>query len=204
MSTVPQKRLYKLEEYFVLEQASSEKHEFYRGEIFLMAGASLRHNRIARNILAQLTFQLRGKPCEPFGSDLRIAATTFPLHTYPDISVICGDPVMDDVDKHAATNPHTLIEVLSPSTEKYDRGEKFTLCRSLTSLREYILVAQNQPHVERFVLQSNDKWLLHIYDGLDGVVELPDIECRLAMKDIYEGVAFGDLKIREEDSPGSM
>lgn len=199
MSTIPQKRSYKLEEYFALEQASSEKHEFYRGEIFLMAGASVRHNRITRNLLALLTFQLRGKPCEPFGSDLRIAVKTYPLHTYPDISVICGGPVMDSIDKHAATNPHTLIEVLSPSTEKYDRGDKFTLCRSLASLREYILVAQNQPHVERFVLQANDKWLLHLYDGLEAEVDLPDLACHLAMSEIYEGVAFGELKLRQVD-----
>ncbi|MGI8980036.1 MAG: Uma2 family endonuclease [Pirellulaceae bacterium] len=199
MSTVPQKQFYKIEEYFALEQASSEKHEYYRGEIFLMAGASIRHNRIARNLLTQLTLQLRGKPCEPFGSDLRIAVKTYPLHTYPDLSVICGGPVMDSIDRHAATNPHTLIEVLSPSTEKYDRGEKFTLCRSLASLREYILVAQNQPHLERFVLQSNDKWLLHIYDGLEAVVDLPDLGCRLTMSDIYEGVTFGELKLRQDD-----
>lgn len=199
MSTVPQKRLYKLEEYVDLEKVSPVKHEFFRGEIFLMAGASMRHNRIARNLLAHLTFQLRGKRCEPFGSDLRIAVKNYPLHTYPDISVICGEPIMDSTDNQAAANPHTLLEVLSPSTEKYVRGQKFTIYRSLPPLREYILVAQDQPHVERFVLQGRDKWLLHLYDGLEGVVELPDLDCRLAMKDIYEGVTFGDLKLREDE-----
>ncbi|MCE9528157.1 MAG: Uma2 family endonuclease, partial [Planctomycetales bacterium] len=111
---------------------------------------------------------------------------------------------VDPNDKHAITNPQIIFEVLSPSTEKYDRGEKFAFYRSLPSLREYILVAQDQPHVERFVLQSNDKWLLHIYDGLDCVVELPDMECRLTMKDIYEGIVFGDLKIHDEDPFGSV
>jgi Uma2 family endonuclease len=199
MSTVLQKKSYTLEEYFALEQASTERHEYFRGDIFLMAGASIRHNRIARNLLAQLTIQLRGKPCEPFGSDLRIAIKSYPLHTYPDISIICGGPEIDAVDKHAATNPHTLIEVLSPSTEKHDRGLKFTLFRSLPSLREYILVAQNQPHVERFVLQPDRKWLLHIYDGLESHVDLPDIGCRLALADVYEGVTFAELKLRQDD-----
>jgi Uma2 family endonuclease len=202
MSTVPQKRLYKLDEYLDLEKSSPEKHEFYRGEIFLMAGASVKHNRIARNLLAHLTFQLRGKKCEPFGSDLRIAVKNYPLHTYPDISVICGELVMDSTDKQAASNPHTLLEVLSPSTEKYVRGQKFKFYRSLSSLREYILVAQDQPQVERFVLQGSDKWLLHLYEGLDDVVELSDLDCRLTMKDIYEGVTFGELKLRDDEDSG--
>ncbi len=197
MSTVPHKQFHTLEEYLALEAVSEDRHEFYRGEIFQMAGGSIRHNRIARNLLVELTLQLKGKPCEPFGSDLRIAAKKYPLHTYPDLSVICGKLVTDATDKHAATNPHTLLEILSPSTENYDRGQKFEFYQALPSLQEYILVAQDRPRVERFVRQPNGDWLLSYYDGLTAVLELTDLACRLPLADIYEGVTFG----AEEESP---
>jgi Uma2 family endonuclease len=199
MSSVPQKRSYKLEEYVALEADSSERHEYYRGEIFLMAGGSVRHGMISGNIYHHLRLQLKGKRCQPFISDQRVAVKKYPLHTYADVFVVCGEVLTDPTDKQAIANPQVLFEVLSPSTEKYDRGEKFAFYRSLPSLREYIFVAQDQPHIERFVLQSNDKWLLHLYDGLDREVELTDIDSHLEMRDIYEGVTFGELKIREEE-----
>lgn len=192
MSPVPQTRYYSLEEYLTGEELAEDKHEFYRGEIFLMAGGSPGHNRIAGNIFGQLYLQLRGKPCQPYNSDQRIAVKKYPLHTYPDISVICGKLVLDTLDKQAATNPHTLIEVLSPSTESYNRGLKFEFYRSLPSLQEYILVAQDRPAVDRFVRQPSGQWLLFDYHGLDATVPLVEIGCQLRLADIYEGVEFGE------------
>ncbi len=190
MSTVPNSQYYSLEEYLAREEVAEEKHEFYRGEIFLMSGGSPRHNRIAVNVLGQLYVQLRGKPCQPYNSDQRIAVKKYPLHTYPDISIICGKLVLDTADKQAATNPHTLFEVLSPTTESYNRGRKFEFYRSLPSLQEYILVAQDRPAVDRFVRQESGQWLLFDYHGLDATIPLPDLGCELRLADIYEGVVF--------------
>src|SRR4051812_1824790 len=136
MSTVPQKRSYKLEEYLALEATARDKHEYYRGEIFLMAGGSIRHGKISGNIYYQLRLQLKDKRCQPYVSDQRVAAKKYPLHTYPDVSVVCREFMTDPIDTQAIVNPHTLFEVLSPSTEKYDRGQKFSFYRSLSSLRE--------------------------------------------------------------------
>ncbi len=190
MSTVPNSQYYSLEEYLAREEVAEEKHEFYRGEIFLMSGGSPGHNRIAGNIFGQLYLQLRGKPCQPYNSDQRIAVKKYPLHTYPDISIICGKLVLDTADKQAATNPHTLFEVLSPTTESYNRGRKFEFYRSLPSLQEYILVAQDRPAVDRFVRQESGQWLLFDYHGLDATIPLPDLDCELRLADIYEGVVF--------------
>lgn len=190
MSSVPKFQYYSLEEYLAREEVAEEKHEFYRGEIFLMSGGSPRHNRIAVNVLGQLYVQLRGKPCQPYNSDQRIAVKKYPLHTYPDISIICGKLVLDTADKQAATNPHTLFEVLSPTTESYNRGRKFEFYRSLPSLQEYILVAQDRPAVDRFVRQESGQWLLFDYHGLDATIPLPDLGCELRLADIYEGVVF--------------
>ncbi|MBC7853877.1 MAG: Uma2 family endonuclease [Pirellulaceae bacterium] len=183
-------QIYSLEEYLALEEVSEDRHEFYRGEIFQVAGNSVQHSRITRNLLVQLALQLRGKTCEPFGCNQRIAVAEYPFHTYPDVSVICGKLVMDAIDKQAVTNPHTLLEVVSPSTEKYDRGQKFECYRKLDSLRGYILVAQDQACAEVFVRKSRFEWLLTAYQGLDAVVDLTDIGCRLTMTDTYEGVEF--------------
>ncbi|MCE9529176.1 MAG: Uma2 family endonuclease, partial [Planctomycetales bacterium] len=146
----------------------------------------------------QLYTQLRGKPCQPFNSDQRIAVKKFSLHTYPDVSVICGKLVLDAVDQQAATNPHSLFEVLSRSTESYDRGLKFEFYRSLPSLQEYILVALDRPAVDRFVRQESGQWLLFDYHGLESIIPLPGIGCELRLADIYEGVEFGEEK---EDMP---
>jgi Uma2 family endonuclease len=200
MSVVPQKRLYKLEEYLDLEKVSPDKHEFYRGEIFLMAGASIRHGIINGNLYHHLRLQLKGQPCQPYISDQRVAVRKYPLHTYPDVSVVCGKPITDPVDRHAIINPQFLFETLSPSTEKYDRGKKFEFYQAIETLQGYILVAQDRPHVDRYLRQPNGDWLRTSYDGLEAVLELPELGCRLALADIYEGVEFGEEESEGESS----
>src|SRR5947209_5393178 len=131
MSTAPEHRQISLKEYLAWEERSGGKHEFYRGEIFAMSGATVRHNRIARNVLTRLAQLLEEQPCEPFGSDQRIRISAVDFSTYPDVSVVCDGPKTDPVDTHAITNPRVIFEVLSESTEKYDLGRKFEFYQEL-------------------------------------------------------------------------
>jgi Uma2 family endonuclease len=190
MSAVP-KPAYTLDEYLTRERAAEHKSEFYRGEIFAMAGASPRHDTIAGNVFAGLHARLRGSPCRPHTSDLRIRIRTVGLSTYPDVSVICDGVERDGEDRIAAVNPRVIFEVLSASTEQYDRGRKFDFYREIPSLGEYILVSQEFPQVERFVRQEDGSWLLTIFKGTEGELEISSVSCRLPLAEIYEGVVFG-------------
>ena len=190
MSAIPTPR-YTLEEYLARERVAEYKSEFYRGEIFAMAGGSPRHNRICRNLLTALHTRLRGQPCEPFGSDQRLRIPPVGLSTYPDISIICGELQQEMFDHDASVNPRVLIEVLSDSTERYCRGKKFHLYQQLESLREYILVAQDEPLIERYVRQENDAWLLTTFQGLEAELDFPTVGCSIPLAEIYEGVKFG-------------
>ena len=128
------------EEYLQFEKTSSEKHEYFKGEIFAMAGAGPRHNLIFSNLFGDLAYKLKGKTCRPFGSDFRVHIPENTLFTYPDISIVCGDIISSNVDQDSVTNPTVIIEILSPSTKDYDRGGKFLLYRDIPTLKEYILI----------------------------------------------------------------
>lgn len=190
MSAVPKPRL-TLSEYLLRENAAAFKSEFYRGEIFAMAGASPRHNSVVTKLIIGLGNRLLGKPCRPFTSDQRVRIPTSGLVTYPDVAVVCGPLEMDTEDRIAINNPSVILEVLSKSTESYDRGKKFDLYRELKSLREYILVSQDEPHVERFVRQDDGTWLLTVFKGVDAVLDLPTVGCSLPLAEIYNDVTFG-------------
>jgi len=196
MSAIPQP-LYTLEEYLARERVAEERSEFYRGQIFAMAGGSPRRNTICLNIASALKRRLRGSPCRPFASDQRLRIPANGLSTYPDVSVVCGEMQFDEIDRDAIVNPKVLIEVLSPSTESYHRGKKFDLYRELTSLQEYVLVSQEEPMIERFVRQEDGDWLLTVFKGMDAVLELASVACELPFAEIYEDVAFGpdDLQL---------
>jgi Uma2 family endonuclease len=189
MSALPEKR-YTLQEYLALERAAARKSEFYRGEIFAMVGGSPRHNDIAGNLYHTLRKLLQGRNCRPYNSDQRIKVKRSSLDTYPDVSVVCGPLELDVVDDEAITNPRAIVEVLSKSTERYDRGKKFELYREIESLAAYVLVAQDEPHVEVFTRQPEKCWVLTEAKGLGESVDLPALGCRLAMADIYEHVSF--------------
>ena len=146
---------YTIEEYLEMENAAAEKHEYYKGEIFAMSGAKLTHNMIVTNIFGNLYSKLKGKPCRPFGSDMRIHIPANTLFTYPDISVMCGEIESRDNDDMNFLNPTVIIEVLSPSTKNYDRGEKFRLYRDIPSLKEYILVDSESISIEAFHINSS-------------------------------------------------
>ena len=176
-------------EYLAFERAQTEaKHEYLDGEITLMAGASLEHNRIVANIMATLHAQMRRRPCDVFSGDMRTHIPATGLYTYPDISALCGEPQLEDDELDILLNPSIIIEVLSPSTEAYDRGSRFDHYRSIESLQTYVLVAQDRPQIELFQRQDKGDWLLSVFKGLEARVSLEAISCDLALADVYERV----------------
>ena len=185
-----QKQHFSIAEYLQMEKASPEKHEYYNGEIFAMAGAGTRHNIISVNILVALGNALKGKDCRPYGSDMRIHIPENSLFTYPDISIICGDILSSPEDDDTATQPTVIIEILSPSTKNYDRGVKFMLYRAITSLKEYILVDAESIHVEHFAINKERLWQLEEYDLPNQVVNLESIGVQLQL-----GTMYADTKL---------
>lgn len=176
-------------EYLAIERAAEFKSEFYEGEMFAMAGGSRRHSLIASNLIGELRNRLKGRPCVVFNSDLRVKIEATGLFTYPDASVVCGPvhsvPGTDDT----LINPVLLAEVLSDSTEGYDRGKKSEHYRQIPSLNEYLLVSQKEPHLELFMRQKSE-WVLREVSGLGGTIELPALKITLALAEIYANVSL--------------
>jgi Uma2 family endonuclease len=198
MSTAPQQRRTSLQEYLEWEERSGGKHEFYQGRIFAMAGASPRHNRITGNIFAQLHRLLEGGSCEVFGSDQRIRIDAVDLSTCPDASVICGGLVLSKDDIRAITNPRVIFEVLSKSTENYDRGPKFELYQHLDSLEEYVLVSQEDAKIAQYVRCEGGTWRYKLIAGPEATLEVESLHLRLPFAAIYRSVEFGP-----EDAPSA-
>jgi Uma2 family endonuclease len=173
------------EEYLAAERQAETKSEYFVGEVYAMSGASEEHNLIVTNLIAALATQVRGGPCRVYPSDMRVKVEAGGLYTYPDVGVVCGKSRLEDEHFDTMLNPTVLIEVLSPSTEHWDKGQKAELYRRLSSLRELLLVAQDKPEVLRYHRQSERDWLLTEFRGLDQKVELPSIGCTLALADIY-------------------
>lgn len=168
MSALP-KPYYTPQKYLALERKSTFKIEYWNGEIFVMAGASERHNLIRLNVGFELRTQLRGRNCRVYASDMRIRIPATGLYTYPDVVVVCGKPQFEDNQNDSLLNPALIVKVLSKSTESYDRGKKFQNYRTLTSLAEYILIVQNAYQLEHYIRPSNDQWLLSETRGLGGI-----------------------------------
>jgi Uma2 family endonuclease len=177
------------EEYLEMEKHSEIKHEFFQGEIFAMSGGTFNHARIGRNIVSALLTRLRGKPCEPMNSDMRVQ-TPSGLDTYPDVSVFCGQAELAD-KQHSLLNPVAIFEVLSPSTRSYDRGDKFAHYRTLDSLRDYVLVDAERLAVEHFRRADNGEWVLHEYREAADCLPLPAIAVELPLAEMYAGIEFG-------------
>lgn len=189
MSAVPE-QTWSAEAYLEFERANEEKHEYLDGNIYLMTGASANHNLIVTNTVASLHTQLRKRPCIVYPSDLRVRVSRTGLYTYPDISVVCGTPQYADKETDTLLNPTLIVEVLSPATERYDRGKKFQHYRKLDSLQEYVLIAQDIYHIERYLRQEGDEWLLTDVSGVDASIEFTSIQCALTLADVYEKVTF--------------
>jgi Uma2 family endonuclease len=178
-------------EYLAFERASLLKHEYIGGEVFAMTGASEAHNLISVNLIASLKNQLRGRPCKVYPGDMRLKIEATGLYTYPDISVVCGEARFADAALDTLVNPTLIIEILSPSAERYDRGRKFQDYRLLASLQEYVLIAQDSPRIERFVRQGDVRWELTDVSGPDASTALTSIGCTLTLAEVYEQVTFG-------------
>lgn len=181
-----QKKSYSIEEYLDMENEAQDKHEYYKGEIFAMSGAGARHNIIAVNIIISLGNSLKGKACQPFGSDMRIHIPENTLFTYPDISIICGDIIAPKEDENTATNPTAIIEILSPSTRNYDRGVKFMLYRAIPTLKDYILIEAESIHAEHFAINKEGLWQLKEYSNVDDEITLESLNVKLLLEDIYD------------------
>ncbi len=181
-------RIYTPEEYLKLERQAEYKSEYFAGEIFAMSGASKNHNIIVTNIVGELCLQFKGRPCLVFSSDMRVKINSTGLYTYPDIVALCHKDQYDDDYIDTLLNPSMIVEVLSKSTEAYDRGDKFAHYRKLDSLKEYVLVTQDKYHVELYTRQSDNHWLLSEVNTIEGVVSFESIKCHLALNEIYDKV----------------
>ena len=169
-----------------MERTSEVRHEYYDGEIFAMVGATEPHALIVTNLVVGLGTQLRGGPCRLYSNDMRVQVADTGLYTYPDVVVVCQPPQFFQVEhRNTLLNPTLIVEVLSESTEAYDRGQKFEHYRRLDSLAEYLLVAQDKAKIEHFTRQP-DGWLLTEAKGLDRVLSLPSIGCELRLAEVYD------------------
>lgn len=194
MSTVAQQR-YTPEEYLALERKSEFKSEYVNGRIYAMTGASREHNLIAGNVFARLHARLRGRRCEVYMSDMRVKVSQTGAYHYPDVVAVCGEPRFEDKHVDTLLNPTVIVEVLSPSTEAYDRGEKFAHYRRLETIAEYVLVAQDKVRVEHY-RRDGEHWVLSEVSNAEGVLVLPSLECELPLREIYERV---ELDASERD-----
>ena len=182
---------YTLEEYFALERTSEGKYEYWQGEVFAMSGASPAHAQIQVNLITLLRSQLRGRPCRIFPSDIRLKVPSLPPYRYPDLSALCGEPVFETLGGlDVLTNPTLIVEILSPTTEAFDRGDKFTHYKSISSFSEYLLMAQHRPHVGQYVKQSAEVWSYQEYNDLSASLYVHALECRLVLEELYQDVIF--------------
>ena len=185
-------RLFTEEQYLDFEETALEKSEFYQGRIYAMAGGSYDHATISLNIGGELRSLVKGKECQVSSSDTRVKIPNSSLNTYPDVTVICGKPELHLYNNtQTILNPMLIVEVLSPTTEKYDRGAKFENYKQISTLTDYLLVAQDRAKVEHFVRQSDESWSCTVSEGLDATVKLDSLECELPLSEIYLKV---DLK----------
>jgi Uma2 family endonuclease len=177
-------RRYTLDDYLSVEEMSAVRHEFLDGEIFAMAGGTPEHAALSAAVLVLLGTRLEHRSCRPYSADLRIRVLATGLATYADAAVICGDPIRDPASPTHVTNPSVIVEVLSPSTEAYDRGEKREHYQRIASLREYVLVAQNRREIEVYARGHDDSWRRVIY-GPDEIVDLPSIGAGFTVDELY-------------------
>lgn len=187
-ATAPERR-YTFREYLELEASSDLRYEFFDGAVYAMSGGSPEHSGLAANVIQLLGAQLVGKPCRVFTSDLRVRVLETGLATHPDVSVVCGGLERDPEDSNTATNPVVIVEVLSPSTQRYDREEKAAHYRRIPSLAGYVLISQEEQRLEVFSRNADGSWTLR--EARNGAVELKAIGCSLAVADVYRNPLQG-------------
>ncbi|HEY7182715.1 MAG TPA: Uma2 family endonuclease [Blastocatellia bacterium] len=207
MALPKERLLYTIEQYLEMERASEERHEYLDGYVYKMAGESTEHSTINANLIAILVAQLRGKPCRTFSPNMKIRSGPFfkeqktnkGMFSYADVSVVCGEPQFHDKFQDVLLNPIVIIEILSESTERFDRGEKFR--RYLTNipfLQDYVLVYLTLPWIQVYS-RHPDGWLMTDAVGLEGAIRIPSIDCHLSMSEVYDRVEFPPLEEQEEE-----
>jgi Uma2 family endonuclease len=182
------------EEYLEFERASEARHEFLDGDLYAMAGESLSHSRVCINLAREVGNKLKGKPCEPLSPNMKVRTSNASLFAYPDLTIVCGEPVFHDTKKDVLVNPKVIFEVLSPSTEIHDRTTKFMRYRmGNETLIDYILVSQEKPFVEHFTRQADGDWRYRSYSSLTDSFEIESVACLLSLEEIYDRVEFEPL-----------
>jgi len=184
------------QEYLCRERLAEFKSEYFNGEMFAMAGAKGNHVRVNTNLSICLGIAFRGGPCYPLSNDMRVKVSATGLYTYSDQIVLCDEMQLEDDD--VLLNPKIIFEVLSPSTERYDRGGKFEHYRTIPTLMEYLLISQIKPYIEQFVRQPDGRWLMTACSGIDAVLTLSTVPASMKLGDLYKGVRFPQLTIYDE------
>ena len=192
------------EEYLLLQSTAEAKSEYLNGEIFPMSGVSREHNLICLNIATDLQLQLMDRACELYAIDVLTKILSTGLYTYPDVVVVCEEPKFEHFRIDVLLNPNLIVEVLSDSTESYDRGKKFAHYRTIDSLKEYVLVSQYECRVEQYVRQPDDKWLYTETTDPAGSIELPSITCRLSLSHIYQRIDFEAARARQNSGSDAV
>jgi len=173
------------DQYLEIERKAEFKSEYFQGEMFAISGARFAHIQIVANVIRQLGNQLEGQPCQPLSNDMRVCVKPAGLYTYPDMVVVCGEPKFLDNTFDTLLNPTVIIEVLSESTEAYDRDKKFELYRSLESLAEYVMISSLRVRSERYTRQPDGTWNYSSKTNLEDTLELKSIDCQLSLADLY-------------------
>ena len=191
MASAPiQKTYLTVEEYLALERQSETRNEYIDGEIAAMTGGTSCHSLITANLTGELRQRLKPRTCRVYSGDLKVRIPESNLYVYPDVSVVCGEPQFEDGERDVLLNPTLIVEVLSPTTESYDRGKKFESYQTLESLKEYVLVAQDRPRVEHYLRQDGHVWLYTDVSGLESTVSFASIGCQVPLAEIYDKVTF--------------
>ena len=196
VSTQPKGRITP-EEYLASERKAEIKSEYFDGQMFAMSGATREHRKIVLNVATELNNQFVDRPCEVYPLDMRTKVSPTGLYTYPDIAAVCGEPEFEDANFDTLLNPQLIIEILSDSTESYDRGKKFAHYRTIETLREYVLVSQTECRIERFTRQDDGNWLYAENSDPNGSVELTSVACRLSPSRVYHKIDFERAKARK-------
>lgn len=203
MSTVP-KNQYTPEQYLAIERVARSRSEFFRGEMFAMVSASRKHNLIAGNVSRRIGEQFDGRRCEVYQSDMRVKVNATGLYTYPDVVATCDAPRFEDDHVDTLLNPKAIVEVLSPSTELWDRSGKFNHYRNIPSLREYVLISQDHVMVEKFAINAEGQWALRDYRALEDILVLDSIVCQIKLSDIYARIDFSETDEFQSPNPSQQ
>lgn len=196
MSVAESSRRLSETEFLQIERRAETRSEFFDGEIFAMAGGTRVHSLIAANLTRELGNRLKGRPCLTYNADLRVKVEATGLLSYPDVSVVCGPQQFLDAEEDTLLNPTLIVEVLSDSTEAYDRGKKFAHDRLIPSLRHYLLVSQKEPRLELLSRAGDDEWRWREASGLEALIDLPALEISIALSEIFANVTFNSSSLR--------